>query len=1451
MAETTGENGGGKIPAAPEVGKKIEPRDSRETVVNAFNSSFSLLEQVPENQLSQEEIWTKQAIRAAKEKTIDQGKDTFTNSFASLETGETYVQEEGIPVEGLLEFLRKRAEPLAPDSNDKKELIRLAHVLYRNSQPFTRLPHRMEPSRLLGRVRQEAYFVSKDVRATGSDFDNWLKGEQTLMGRLELTLPPAQVEAASSTLAAPTVVDAEVPTEVATEVAPPAVPAAEAAVGPTKEVTPSVARPETSAEVAPVVEPALPVEPQPQTLEQVRRDFTFVNRTVDIEKRARELAEQQLREEMRRGSGWNPLNWPRKIGLRLAEDYYRQLYTERARQAMLAANNSYLTMDVVRNAAVNATHGAAEAQAAKEAKIKQVKTGEKFEGEQVIEVEGELKNAILNEIIRPMIDGQITTEGEVQQKLRAFVQSHQNEEQVKEVFGKDTSLYGRLAEYFASDLLEMGNLVKQDLAAHKYALGQLSEVARIRIANTSWAAETQADFNRWSDRAVRWAQQGRIRGAILNPATVGALASITTFLALRAPGGVARTIAPFAAPGVGIIAGAAFAAARRNYDLKADRAAHQTERTYSLQIPQGAHRREALERFTYNTASVKELIDGGGQELLTGTPRAGLQELLKQDLSDGQVTNRANVLRRIAEIKSRLDFSSREKVDLVTFAGREQVEQGRLALTEAIVEARQALSSAGMSPEELQQFETNFTGEWNSKLTQNREQQDRSFAHYRLINALGAGVFGGAAGLAGGFVAQEGFAQIARHFPEAGNIPVIGGLFQKGETVAERVLRGIGVEVPGVPTGPTVETFRNLYNQGGTVDIGDTLRLSVDKATHEVLFSDRVGAPIPDTPKVKLAGDGMLYSTGDFPEHLQNEFKKTTLAIHQGPDMIETKTLLDPKDGPASQEINGHKTAIPKGTEWVPDPTDKTKWDLIIKSHPDRIVLNDAQIDPSGKIIDWDHKTSMDPIIKVSNEPDTTWFPRTEEQAVAEWDSLGTKIHHREWYSYNLPGSQENELRLYTHKDGDTVVLDMSTMKQGVQTGLNPNPIDVQEIIKNKQAGFAFSLPGHEGKPVWVPDGADGAWDGKLRLDPNDTTHFVEVNGKKITLGEFSKMVLNQDALKPLPNGDIATEVYNRREVFRLGLDGKMGTIEAARLVDREGKVLQAFATIFGKGDVQVEAPQRFIANVELLQRLDQTELVPTHQITPPPEAEAPPIIPIPFAPRHPLEPLKAATPPVPPTPEKGEKKGKGDMEDHGGLTSEQQERVETAGKELVDQIQGATRRSAPSRTPPTTVEDEASLLRNGLYEAIDKHGFAEKRRRKIVEQLDGWFLPRVAVPLIGQDYKIEDIIPLVEKTMRATKDKSPEELARRTETAETSTETTEALSATVERTNEIKTIIPPLVEKMYVREEDRQNVTNALLNIFEEDRDLWEQFIKAAEVTRTKIATLILSTIYLEHSTR
>lgn len=1163
MSDTQGEQ-----LSASEIGQTPEARDSRATVVKAFSSAYSLLEQTPDEDLTNEERWTKKVIHDAKEKTIDQGKNTFTNEFENHETGETFSQEEGIPIGELLIFLRKKLDSLPSDSPERQNIINYGHVLFRNRQRFDQFPHRMEPSRLLGRVHQEALLISKDERATGSEDGDWFKAEETLNKRLELVIPPERPVTSEPAIAAereesprtgPAIwrnKDSDTPVTVTGYLGPgpdgreyvsiegsnTGIPLDEIEFPTETQVEETSATTEESPPEEPSESPEELSEPEPDSVEQIRREFVIINRTVDIRKRAAELAEEQLRAEMRRGSAWNPLNWPRKIGLRIMEQMHRQNYIERASKAMLEHNNSYLTMNVVRNAAVDATHSITKEREAGRAKIEQVKLGRMVTGEQVIEAQGELREMMISEIIRPVVEGQITDNAQIQARLREFVQTHQEDQQVQAVFGRDATQYGRLAEYFASDLLETGALVRQDLEAHRYALEQLNEIVQIKLANTHWAAETQANFNA-VDRAVALAQSHGLTGFIANPAFIGAVASLTTFGAMRAAGAGGRA-AQIAVPVAGLLPGAAFAAIRRNYDLKVDRASQQVDVTYNQEIPPGARRREALQRFAYNTASVNELINGGGQELLAGEDRKSLTDLLAQDLSEMQIANRENVIRRIAEIEARLDFSAREKVDLVTFEGREQVEQGRLSLVKAVVEARLALQHAGMSPGTIAQIEENFRGEWTQRFTQNREQQDRAFFRYRLRNAAGAAAFGGMAGAAGGLVSQEGMAFLGR---------LTGHTIE--ETLIEKGVHGIGLfgghEAAGTTVGAAgIETFKDLYQHGGTTEIGNHLRAVVG-TDHSVTFIDTASnQPVPSFSKLTLDQSGHFHTAGELSPSLSRELKQAGFEINRGQDMVEA----------------GRTIATEK------------------------------------KILG----------------PDGDWTKHT------------THIDHREWYSYDQPGSQGNELRLYTlEKHGTQFALSMDNMELGYQHGLNPNPIDVQEVIRNHQSGFYFSLPDSPKDGIFVF--AEG---GKLLLDPTDNNpaHLIQTSQGPMPLGEFSRMVLNEQVLKGLPDGNIATELYSHQDVFNLGQSGKPGFIEAGRIVDQNGKeVLQAFATIRGTAPmpeavkILTEIPPKTTPVFEIIPP-------PTPEVFVPEAFEAPPIIPIPFAPRHPLEPL--VSPVAPPIPE-------------------------------------------------------------------------------------------------------------------------------------------------------------------------------------------------------------------------
>lgn len=309
----------------------------------------------------------------------------------------------------------------------------------------------------------------------------------------------------------------------------------------------------------------------------------------------------------------------RRIRFRIAEEYYRQRFTQEAYQAMLDNNNSYLTMGFARTAALqvaDANAGRGEEAVAGQATVERVKEdGGLIAGEVMREAGGELKAALVNEIIRPVFNGTMNAD-QVQQALRQFVETHQGDPIVTELFGTNATVYGVRAEYFATDLFDMGTRLKADFDAHGIAETQLAEAVTIKLANTQWAAQTAAHHGRQdlsrTDRFIRWAQQGRVRGAIFNPAFVGAASSIATFVGLRVPGVALRT-ANIIAPGTGMLTGGFFAAFRRNYDLKVDRTAHQVEMAYNMQIPDGARRRGRIERYAYNTVTVDQLLNGGGR----------------------------------------------------------------------------------------------------------------------------------------------------------------------------------------------------------------------------------------------------------------------------------------------------------------------------------------------------------------------------------------------------------------------------------------------------------------------------------------------------------------------------------------------------------------------------------------------------------------------------------------------------------------------------------------------------------------------------------------------------------------------------------------------------------------------------------------------------------------------
>jgi len=1226
MAEATGIDAS---IAASEAAKSSEKRaelkthDTRENVINTFKFAYSQLESHPDDALTPDLRWLKKkALKNAKEQTIDQDKDSLEVKFDNHHAGEEFTQQEGIPVNKLIEFLREKSKSLPKGSEERKKLREAAKILFRNSKLYRRLPHRMEPNRLLGRVHYEAQLVSMDSdRATGSMDGDWYEAEKDLINRRELILPPP----VTGTTATPEAATPETGT-----------PAVTAATDP--EVTPT---------------PAAPVETESSktsdttSLEEVRREFAIINRSVDIKKRARELAEEQLRNEMRRGSAWNPLNWPRKVALRVAEEFYRQRFIERASRAMIDHNNSYLEMDVVKNALTDANNQITEERAAGQAKIEQVKTqikegislsGQRL-GQEIQEAQGGLKDAIIGDILKPIVEGRIGTQVQVQDALRRFVQNNQADAQVQAIFGRNATQFGNLADYFASDLLEMGQLVKQDLDAHKYAIEQLDEVVKIQLANTSWAAETESQLNNTTDRVVAWAERNRLRGWLVNPATISAALSIATYGFQRTTG-IASGAANFIAPGVGLIAGAGFAAFRRNYDLKIDRASHQVERTYNRQIGLNSPRRDALERFQYSTTTVGNLLNN-------------LENTQKADLSASQQTNREGVARAIAEISTRLDFSAREKVDLITYEGREQVEQSRLELIRSVVGARKALRDVGMTSDEITQLENRFTAEWNQQFTQNREQQDRAFARYRLRNSLGAGVFGGAVGLTSGLLVQEGIALTQR-----------GAGMNVGQTTIEKGLSALGIggveNQPISPSGFHSEATRELFRAPGNLKINDHVTLA---ASPNILEGNVRGVTMlvdgqPQGPTMFLTEQGTIVSSGTIDKIPDGPLKETLggLTNHEisNPNVNtyqavegyltsgEHKTFIrgdfifDLNSGPDGQMSFQHypsqtgihgfahlvdgKPVIDIDTTFAENPElSNEDWNLIKQELGKdgwgvRIENIPGEVKPGITVLD-----------SLLESPD-----KLKQQGVVETDQF-----KKSWNFHVLRPDIVSATGMHTHNEltmhlgGEYQVAPHRLAPNGeLRHGspeLNPGELKftgkipgLDEIVKNNGGLIPSNLLG-------IPPEKDPVLNALIQKEEGlkfgDMVFVVELTNDK-------QLMITSDALG---NAKLPPELYDQSTGNLRGVE----SIASALIQKPDGNILRA-PELLQTGEipngsvVHSLASERFLPgelpslppepkDIYHLTPPTATEYVPP---APPPVMEQydAPIIPIPFAPRHPIE---------------------------------------------------------------------------------------------------------------------------------------------------------------------------------------------------------------------------------------
>ncbi|MDD2823284.1 MAG: hypothetical protein PHQ59_04380 [Candidatus Daviesbacteria bacterium] len=941
----------------------------------------------PKAELTADEIFDLNAFNGAFETNehriganFEKNRFTYTNKITNPNGGPDIEQEEGVPIEGMLNFLEKKLSI----SKSKAERDKIEEVLKTLKNPDVSKtyeeahenqiidiqPGETDDPIMFARKRQEALFASKDHRATGNMLENYNAGLATLKRRRELIIPPkvaatvpatgtgsttAPIAAPPVTTAGPegtSIIEAAEESEddladteedtAAVEDIKPAV--AEGTGIPGDTILPETletAEEDSEEENAPVtsegnLEPEISTERGTNTTAQTRGRYEFgVIRDDDvIDKNASLQARKDFHERISKGRWFEFWRWPEKIALRLSEGGIENIQQEKLRNACIANGVSFLDIKQIKSAITEADR--IQSNERQESLLERFAAGRIVKREDdkkpiieekvLLAEDSPLRAALLSDIIKPVVDGEITgsrteQQKQIQEKLAAVIKKNLNDPKVKEIFGAEASDFGYVAEYFATDLLEKSLAVKEQMEFHKESLEQISAYIDIHIGIARDQSNT--DTRNTVDRAVAWArsrQNDRMftkgvqevvgnRGWILNPAVVGIATSLATHGLLSSVGFGGR-VAGIAAPIAGAMGGAVVAGARRYFEIGGDRRMQEAELSMGEVLPEkrhatdrigkwmeramGGYRREDLLQYRYDSVKTSDLINGSGEinnifDTDSTNPKRTLKsvdQLLSQPLDipagiddttkEIRESNRKAVAERMEEIRLRINRGKRQKVDLLTFSDKTQVNQELNALYDAADKLEQALTASDADVAALKFFADTAL---NDAFDRDKKLKDNGFRGYRARQAAGAAVFGGTVGLAGalttGVFLQHGAAEIARHNPGISKVPIIGGLFQPGQTALEKTAHNIGTVLghPEIGTGPaSVDTFKDMFDHGGRVNIGNTtLEANPD---HTVTFFDRnTNQPLSNIPKTYLEADGKLIvpgNIGDLPGEMHS-----------------------------------------------------------------------------------------------------------------------------------------------------------------------------------------------------------------------------------------------------------------------------------------------------------------------------------------------------------------------------------------------------------------------------------------------------------------------------------------------------------------------------------------------------------------------------------------------------
>jgi len=484
-----------------------------------------------------------------------------------------------------------------------------------------------------------------------------------------------------------------------------------------------------------------------QTLDKKRHKIIFAG--VDIEDQVRDAAEEKLtasKEELGGITGFFKKIWKHN----LAREYYRQKFIAKTRREIRESGNLYAGEGGTKADHENAMKEILARFEAEYDSDETLRAGEerKILKDEVAE-EKVVKN-VLQDLVKRYAAGNITEEQLVLEKNKFL------DGEVGSIQGKEGEALFKKGSLYADNFLEIAKQIKSNIS-HGNGLDALDLDFDIVVGRARSGVETQAQYNA-VDKITEKIQKSFI-GRFANETSIASAVAMVYGVAVKGSVSAAQRTAKWVGPvGLGLSAGigGAVAGIRESKQLKDERAQHIREMAKGKKIEVGSEKREEMEKFRYETKDAGELTQG-------------LKESLDSLKSAPNKEKLVEVLERINEIDSRISFSEREKIDLISFSDSKKVEQQRTRMYILTAEAKAFLKEnigkdwAGLykTEQELKNYLANLKEEKiQSEFKNEKTLKDEAFDKMRRRKVAGAVIKGTAIGIGVGIVAQEALASL-------------------------------------------------------------------------------------------------------------------------------------------------------------------------------------------------------------------------------------------------------------------------------------------------------------------------------------------------------------------------------------------------------------------------------------------------------------------------------------------------------------------------------------------------------------------------------------------------------------------------------------------------------------------------------------------------------------------